>query len=66
MYAMAVKMTRVRVDRELADDAMRVLGVKSRTEAARFAVRWILGWDRPKGQTIVQRRIESAKGTVTD
>ena len=44
---MTVKMTRVRVDRELADDAMRVLGVKSRTEAARFAVRWILGLDRP-------------------
>jgi Arc/MetJ family transcription regulator len=44
---MTVKMTRVRVDRELADDAMRVLGVKSRTEAVRFAVRWILGLDRP-------------------
>jgi Arc/MetJ family transcription regulator len=44
---MAVKMTRVRVDRELANDAMRVLGVKSRTKAVRVAVRWVLGWDRP-------------------
>ena len=48
---MAVKTTRVRVDRELADDAMRVLGVKSRTDAARVAVWWILGLDRPNELT---------------
>jgi Arc/MetJ family transcription regulator len=44
---MTVKMTRVRVDRELADEAMHALGVKSRTEAARIAVRWVLGLNRP-------------------
>ncbi|MGA2351989.1 MAG: hypothetical protein ABSF70_16250 [Terracidiphilus sp.] len=44
-------MTRVLVDREVADDAMRVLGVKSRTEAAQIAVRWILGLDRPNKLT---------------
>jgi hypothetical protein len=49
---MTVKMTRVRVNRELADDAMRVLGVKSRTEAARVAVRWVLGLDRPNVLTL--------------
>lgn len=43
---MAEKMTRVRVNRKLADEARRVLGVKSRTEAVRVAVRWILGVDR--------------------
>jgi Arc/MetJ family transcription regulator len=44
---MTVNMTRVRVNRKLADEAMRVLGVKSRTEAVRVAVRWVLGLDRP-------------------
>jgi Arc/MetJ family transcription regulator len=44
---MTVKMTRVRIDRELVDDAMCILGVKSKTEAARVAVRWILGLDWP-------------------
>ena len=40
------KMTRVRVSRELADEAMRVLGVRSRTEAARVAVINLIGRDR--------------------
>jgi Arc/MetJ family transcription regulator len=39
---MAGKTTRVLVNRKLADEAMRVLGVKSRSEAARIAVKELL------------------------
>jgi Arc/MetJ family transcription regulator len=48
---MTVKMSRVRVDQELADKAMHALGVKSRTEAVRIAVLWILDLDRPNELT---------------
>jgi Arc/MetJ family transcription regulator len=41
--AMVAKTTRMRVDRELAGKAMRALGAKSRTEAVRVAVEWIVG-----------------------
>jgi len=57
--AMTRKTTRVRVSRELADDAMRVLGVRSRTEAARIAVRSLLSWDRRKG--LIDRAAEESK-----
>ncbi len=45
---MAAKLTRVRVNRELADEAMRALGVRSGTEAVRVAVRWVLDLERSK------------------
>lgn len=48
---MTVKMTRVRINRKLADEAMHTLGVKSRTEAAHVAVKWILGLNRPNELT---------------
>ena len=35
---MAAKFTTIRVDAQLADEAMRVLGAKSRTEAVRMAL----------------------------
>jgi Arc/MetJ family transcription regulator len=57
--AMTRKVTRVRVDRELADEAVRVLGVKSKTEAARVAVRSLLSWDRRKG--LIDRAAEESK-----
>jgi hypothetical protein len=40
---MPAKTTRVLIDRELADKAVRALGAKSKTEAARIAVEWIVG-----------------------
>ena len=44
---MAGKTTRVRVNRELAEEAMRALGVRSRSEAARVAVDLILKREQP-------------------
>ena len=40
--------TSIRLDARLADEAMKVLGVKSRTEAARVALREIVSWQRSK------------------
>jgi hypothetical protein len=57
--AMTNKTTRVRVNRKLAEEGMSVLGVKSRAEAVRFAVRWIFGLSRPQmralGEALDQR-----------
>ena len=53
--AMAGKTTSVRVSRELADEAKRVLGVKSRSEAARVAVMSLLGRKQPMEETKVVR-----------
>jgi Arc/MetJ family transcription regulator len=39
---MAVKMTSIRLDAQLADEAAKILGVKSRTEAIHFALREIV------------------------
>jgi Arc/MetJ family transcription regulator len=39
---MAVTLTSIRLDTKLADEAVRVLGVKSRTEAVHVALREIL------------------------
>lgn len=50
---MTGKTTRVRISRELADEAMRSLGVKSRTEAVRVAVKGVFGRERPQGPTEV-------------
>ncbi len=39
---MSVSMTSIRLDTELADEAARILGVKSRTEAVHMALREIV------------------------
>jgi Arc/MetJ family transcription regulator len=62
---MARKTKRVLIDRELADQAMRAFGVKSRTEAVRIAVRFLFGLDRLKTLTEVaanHRQLEPASG----
>ena len=45
---MAVTMTTIRLDTELADDAVKVLGAKSRTEAIHVALREIVALKRFK------------------
>ena len=45
---MAVTMTSIRLDTELADEAVRILGVKSRTEAVHMALREIVALKRFK------------------
>ena len=44
----AAKMTSIRLDTRLADDAAKVLGVKSRTEAVHLALREIVALKRFK------------------
>jgi Arc/MetJ family transcription regulator len=46
--AMAVTMTSIRLDIELADEAAKVLGAKSRTEAVHVALREIVALKRFK------------------
>jgi Arc/MetJ family transcription regulator len=45
---MAVTMTSIRLDTQLADEAAQVLGVKSRTEAIHVALREIVALKRFK------------------
>ena len=45
---MPVSMTSIRLDTALADEAARVLGVKSRTEAIHVALREVLALERFK------------------
>jgi len=45
---MAVTMTSIRLDTDLADEAVKVLGVKSRTEAVHLALREIVALKRFK------------------
>ena len=45
---MAVKLTSIRLDAHLADEAVKVLGVKSRTEAVHVALREIVALKRFK------------------
>lgn len=45
---MAVALTSIRLDTKLADEAVRVLGVKSRTEAVHVALREVVGLKRFK------------------
>jgi Arc/MetJ family transcription regulator len=45
---MAVTMTSIRLDTDLADEAVRALGVKSRTEAVHVALREIVALKRFK------------------
>ncbi len=45
---MAVSLTSIRLDLELADEAKKVLGVKSRTEAVHIALREIVALRRFK------------------
>lgn len=45
---MAVNMTSIRLDTQLADEAAKVLGVKTRTEAVHVALREIVALKRFK------------------
>ena len=45
---MAVTMTSIRLDIELADEAVKLLGAKSRTEAVHVALREIVALNRFK------------------
>jgi Arc/MetJ family transcription regulator len=45
---MAARVTLIRIDRRLVDEATRVLGAKSRTEAAHIALREIVALSRFK------------------
>jgi Arc/MetJ family transcription regulator len=45
---MSTAITSIRLDTKLADEAVRVLGVKSRTEAVHLALREIVGLKRFK------------------
>jgi Arc/MetJ family transcription regulator len=45
---MAVKMTSIRLDSRLADEAAKILGVKSRREAVRIALGEIVALNRFK------------------
>ena len=45
---MAVTMTSIRLDTELADEAVKVLGVKTRTEAVHAALREIVALNKFK------------------
>ena len=45
---MAVRMTSIRLDTDLADEAVQVLGAKSRTEAVHVALREIVALKRFK------------------
>jgi len=45
---MAVKLTSIRLDTHLADEAAKVLGVKSRAEAVRVALKEIVALKRFK------------------
>jgi len=45
---MAIAMTSIRLDTDLADEAKKVLGVKSRTEAVHIALREIVALRRFK------------------
>ena len=46
---MAKAMTSIRLDTQLADEAAKVLGVKSRTEAVHIALREIVALKKFKG-----------------
>ena len=54
---MAGKTARVLVDRKLADETMRVLGVKSRSEAARIAVKELLDLKAEVGRQLRKRGV---------
>jgi hypothetical protein len=45
---LAAKTTRVLIDRELADKAMRALGAKSKAQAVHIALEWIVSLEMPK------------------
>ncbi len=45
---MAVTMTSMRLDTDLADEAVKILGVKSRTEAVHLALREVVALKRFK------------------
>lgn len=48
MTAMAVTLTSIRLDTELADEAAKLLGAKSRTDAVHLALKEIVALNRLK------------------
>ncbi len=46
---MAISMTSIRLDTDLADEAVKALGVKSRTEAIHVALKEVVAVERFKG-----------------
>jgi hypothetical protein len=54
---MADQTTKVLVDRKLADEAMRALGAKSRTETARIAVKQLLDLGGEIGRQLRKRGV---------
>jgi len=59
---MAVTMTSIRLDTELADEAAKVLGVSSRTEAVHVALREIVALRRFKDLMTKYRRKATFSG----
>jgi Arc/MetJ family transcription regulator len=61
---MGVTMTSIRLDIDLADEAVKVLGVKSRTEAVHVALREIVALRRFKD--LMKRNAGKLKFAVSD
>ncbi|MBI5075338.1 MAG: type II toxin-antitoxin system VapB family antitoxin [Nitrospirae bacterium] len=50
----SVRMTSIRLDTKLADDALKVLGAKSRTEAVHMALKEVVALKRFKALVLKQ------------
>ncbi len=62
---MATKKTSIRLDIKLADEAVQVLGVKSRTEAVHQALREIVVTETlEKSESISWREVASRRGSI--
>ena len=61
---MAVTMTSIRLDTDLADEAVKVLGAKSRTEAIHVALREIVALKRFKD--LMKRNAGKLKFVASD
>jgi Arc/MetJ family transcription regulator len=61
---MAVTMTSIRLDTDLADEAVKVLGAKSRTDAVQIALREIVRLKRFK--TLMKRNSGKLKFSALD
>jgi len=61
---MAVTMTSIRLDTDLADEAVKVLGAKSRTEAVHVALREIVALKRFKD--LMKRNAGKLKFVASD
>ncbi len=61
---MAITMTSIRLDTDLADEAVKVLGAKSRTEAVHVALREIVALKRFKD--LMKRNAGKLKFVASD